>query len=462
MSSTPRAERDARILIVDDEPEVVSYLVDELRSEGFRVEGVGSAGAALSAIESSVYDLIISDIEMPDMRGTDLLAAIHERRPDQLVLLITAFGSIELAVQTVRAGACDFVAKPFRSEVLVLAIERALRERQMRREIVRLRRGVPDAESEGLVARSEGMRSVVDLARRAAATDSTVLLTGESGTGKGAVARFIHQASRRAAAPFVAINCAALPATLVESELFGVRKGAFTDAQQNRPGLFVEASGGTLFLDEIGEMPFETQPKLLQALETARVRPLGGGEIAVDARVIAATNRPLEEALRQRRFRPDLYYRLNVIRIEIPSLRDRRDDIEALVDLFLQRATEKLGRPMMGIAAAAMRWLLAYDWPGNVRELANLLERAVVMADHDTIVVSDLTALAGNPPPEDIAGDAAARGLSLASLEQSYIRKVLEQEGGNKVRAARVLGIDRRTLYRKLGEAPRPVDDADD
>jgi transcriptional regulator with PAS, ATPase and Fis domain len=296
------------------------------------------------------------------------------------------------------------------------------------------------------------MRAVVELASRAALIDSTVLLTGESGTGKGAVARFIHQRSARAAAPFVSVNCAALPAQLVESELFGVRKGAFTDARSDRPGLFVEAAGGTLFLDEVGEMPVETQAKLLQALETGRVRPLGGGEVPVDVRVLAATNRPLEEALRDRRFRPDLYYRLNVIRIELPPLRQRTADIEALIDVFLHRAAVKLDRPIIGVSGAAMRWMLSYDWPGNVRELGNLLERAVALADHDSILAEDLMSVSQGRPSPDLLGDALARGLPLADLERAYIHKVLQSVDGNKARAARILGIDRRTLYRKLGE----------
>lgn len=451
MNDVDASKQRTSILLVDDEPEVVRYLSEELERAGFTAVGVGTAAEALLAIEAHAFDLVISDIEMPGMRGTELLVAIHERRPEQLVLLITAFGSIELAVQTVRAGACDFVAKPFRIEVLLLAIERALRERQMRREIVRLRRSLPGGDSNEPIARSASMQAVLDLARRAAASDSTVLLTGESGTGKGVVARWIHYLSRRTAAPFVSINCAALPASLVESELFGARRGAFTDAREDRTGLFVEASGGTLFLDEVGEMPTETQPKLLQALETGRIRALGGGgEITVDVRLIAATNRPLEDALRERRFRPDLYYRLNVIRIEIPPLRERREDIDALVDRFLHAAAEKLGRPVLGLSTAALRWLLAYDWPGNVRELANLIERAVVMSDHDSILVEDLVSLTERPGRENLIAEATANGMSLAELERRYIREILDQTGGNKQQAARVLGIDRRTLYRKL------------
>jgi DNA-binding NtrC family response regulator len=451
------ASEKKRILVVDDDPSVVAYLLEMLGEAGYTAQGVHSGPAAIEHLERESCDLVITDLEMPAMRGQDLLAAIHARWPAQLVLMITAFGSIDLAVQAVRAGACDFVAKPFRDEVLLLAIERALRERQMRREIVRLRASLSGKAPQELVANSRAMRQVVELARRAAATDATVLLTGESGTGKGAIAQFIHGQGPRAGGPFVQVNCAALPLQLVESELFGVRKGAFTDARADRSGLFLEATGGTLFLDEIAEMPLETQPKLLQVLETGRVRPLGGGsEVAVDVRCIAATNRPLEMALRDRRFRPDLYYRLNVIRIEIPPLHQRPEDIEALVDVFLSRASAQFDRPLIGISADAMRWLISHHWPGNVRELSNVIERAVALADHDTILLEDLRqATSTDGAGADLLAEAAACNLPLAAVEQAYIRRVLKAVGGNKVHAARVLDIDRRTLYRKL-EQPEP------
>jgi DNA-binding NtrC family response regulator len=447
-----QAERK-RILVVDDDAGVVSYLCEMLTGEGFELHGAGSARAALELLDGREVDLVIADLEMPEMRGLDLLAAIHEHKPDQLVLIITAFGSIELALQAVRAGACDFIAKPFKIEVLLLAIERAFRERRMRREIVRLRTTLPGVHPGEIVARSESMRRVVELARRAAMTEATVLLTGESGTGKGAIAQFVHDQGPRARRRFVQVNSAALPAALVESELFGVRKGAFTDARDDRPGLFAEAEGGTLFLDEIGEMPLEVQAKLLQVLETGRVRPVGANrEQRVDIRLIAATNRPLEEALRERRFRPDLYYRLNVIRIEIPPLRERREDIEPLVDVFVNRAGSKLERPLLGVSAEALRWLISYDWPGNVRELANVIERAVALSEHDTIVMEDLLLVSNQPPNHDFLSEAVGRGLPLAEVERAYIHKVLEATNGNKLRAARLLGIDRRTLYRRLGE----------
>lgn len=446
------AAASKRILVVDDDASVVDYLVEMLNEEGYVAHGLTSPAEALTHLEREDYDLVIADIEMPGMRGLDLIKAIHVQKPCQLVLLITAFGSIDLAVQAVRAGACDFVTKPFPIEALFLAIERAFRERQMRREIVRLRSAVSSGTVSGLVAQSQMMRRTVEVARRAASTDSTVLLTGESGVGKGAVARFIHDQSPRARAPFIQINCAALPAALVESELFGVRKGAFTDARSDRSGLFVEAAGGTLFLDEIAEMPLETQPKLLHVLETGKVRPLGGSsETAVNVRVIAATNHVLAEALQDRRFRPDLYHRLNVIALEIPPLRARPEDIEPLVDLFVQRASVKLGRSVIGMTAEARRWLLSYTWPGNVRELANRIERAVALTDHDTLLLEDFSLAPRPQGSEDLLAAVALRELPLADVEHAYVQHVLDLVHGNKARAARILGIDRKTLYRKLG-----------
>jgi len=440
-----------RILVVDNDPEMVAYLVEMLEGEGFLVRGVHGGAEALAALEVAPADLVVTDLEMPEMRGLELLEAIRARHSGMLVLIMTAFGSIERAVQAVRAGACDFVAKPFPIEVLVLAIRRALRERQMRREIVRLRSTAPIHSTGQLVTRSPRMRHVVELARRAAATNTTVLIVGESGVGKGAVARFIHDESPRAEGPYVAVNCAALPSALVESELFGVRKGAFTDASADRPGLFLEATGGTLFLDEIVELPVESQPKLLHALESGRVRPLGTArDASIDVRLIAATNRSLEEALRDRRFRPDLYYRLNVIRIEIPPLRERPEDVEGLVDVFVEQFNKKLDHGIVGVSGDAMRWLLAYDWPGNVRELSNIIERAVALAEHDVLLLEDVLSAAPSRRNDEFLSEAVARGTPLAVVEREYIRRVLVAADGNKARAARLLGINRRTLHRKL------------
>jgi DNA-binding NtrC family response regulator len=451
-----------RLLVLDDDREVVAYLGEELGREGYDVTGVTTPAAALAQIDAGSFDLVISDVEMPEMRGTELLSAIQSRRPGQLVVLMTAFGSIDLAVQAVRAGAADFVAKPFRIEVLCLVIERAVRERQMRREIIRLRDRL-DVETSGtIVAKSEAMKRAVELARRAAGTDATVLLTGESGTGKGVLARFIHDSGPRREAPFLQLNAAALPHTLVESELFGVRRGAFTDAKEDRKGLFAAAAGGTLFLDEVGELPQETQAKLLHVLESGTIRPVGATEEqAVDVRVIAATNRPLETALRDGSFRADLYYRLNVIRIEVPPLRERKEDLLALVDHLLARSCTRLHRPIVGISSSALKRLYAHDWPGNVRELANSLERAVALTDHDTILPEDIMDVAAGAPAEDEMASAARDGLTLADVSRSYARRVLERHHGNKAAAARALDIDRRTLYRMLGD-PASEDDADE
>lgn len=442
-----------RLLILDDDLSVVEYLCDALAERDFDVTGSTSPVDALARLQSGSFDLVITDVEMPEMRGTDLLEAILALNPSQLVLLMTAFGSIELAVASVRAGACEFIAKPFKIEALLFAIERAFRDRQMRREIVRLRTTQPALVGPGkLVANSPAMRKVLEDARRAARTNSTVLLTGETGTGKSAVARYVHDMSACAAGPFFQVNCASLPASLVESELFGVRRGAFTDAREDRPGAFVAASGGTLFLDEVGEVPLEVQAKLLHALENGRVRPLGSStDVETSARIVAATNRPLEALLREGQFRPDLYYRLNVIRIEVPPLRQRRDDIGPLVDLFLTRAGERQGQPLIAVSAAAMRRLMGYHWPGNVRELANVLERAVALGTHDTVLPEDLVFPEVYDDMELFLAERAGRNMQMKDVERSYARRVVDAQGGNKAAAARILGINRRTLYRLLG-----------
>jgi DNA-binding NtrC family response regulator len=440
----------AKILVIDDDRAVVDFLVEEL-SAHYAAVGETSPRAGLERVAAGEFDIVISDVEMPELRGTELLAEILDRKPGQLVLMITAFGSIELAVQAVRAGACDFVTKPFKMPALLLAIERALRERTMRREIVRLRRELGDDRG-NLVAASPAMRKVLDLARRAARSTASVLITGESGTGKGALARWIHEQGGRAAGPFVQVNCAALPSGLVEAELFGVRRGAFTDARESRDGLFVEASGGTIFLDEIAEMPLDVQSKLLQVLESSRVRPVGGGETPIDARVVAATNRAIDDAVQANQFRLDLFFRLNVIRIEMPPLRERTADIPELINALLARAARGAAGPI-GITDDAMRWLVRHDWVGNVRELANVIERAVALTDHDTIVLEDVRDLESRVPADptgDLLASAAERHLPLSEVERVYIRRVLDANDGNVSRAARILGIDRRTLYRKL------------
>jgi len=444
-----------RLLVIDDDPGVVDYLLDMLRQKGYSVAGFTQTDEALGAIEKEPFDLVISDVVMPGMRGLELMAAIHHKRPEQLVLLITAFGSIDLAMQSMRAGACDFLTKPFRIEELYSAVARALEDRLMRRTAVKIGySGDKKRDASVFITHSSSMRQLINLAKRAAAVDSTVLLTGESGTGKSAVAHWIHDNSSNYLGPFIAVNCAALPHSLVESELFGVRKGAFTDAGKDRPGLFLQANSGTLFLDEIAELPLETQPKLLQALETGKIRALGDTkETEVNVRLIAATHQPLAQRVNDKLFRADLYHRLNVINLEVPPLRERKDDIDELVKVLINTICLRIGKQSpVNISAEVIRWIRAYHWPGNVRELANTLERAIVLAEHDTLLIEDL-AQASKIPVNDksFLELAMMQGWTAEDVQQAYIRHVLEVTGGNKIQAARILGLDRSTLYRKLG-----------
>jgi len=440
-----------KLLVVDDDPGVVDFLCENLVERGFDATGLTSPRDALARIRSESFDLLISDVVMPELRGVELLSAVLRERPNQLVLLMTAFGSIELAVATIRAGACDFISKPFRIEAFVAAIERAMRDREVRREIVRLSAAAPPEPGGPLIVRSPAMRRALKTSRRSAASDATILFTGETGSGKSALARFVHQSSPRRDGPFLEVNCASLPTSLVESELFGVRRGAFTGAQQDRTGLFVAAGDGTLFLDEIGDLPLETQVKLLHALEGGRVRPVGGtSEVPIKARLVAATNRPLEELVRDGQFRADLYYRLNVIRIQVPPLRERREDIPPLADRFLRQAAERHSRSLLGVSAAAVKRLLSYHWPGNVRELANVIERAVALSEHDTIVPEDLQFLERDDAVDSLVTRGTDGNLPLEELERAYVRSVVQAQGGNKAAAARILKITRNTLYRKL------------
>lgn len=440
-----------RLLVIDDDADVVSYLAEMLTAAGFAVVTETDPRRALERAKHSDIDLVVSDIEMPRLRGPALVKALHDDRPSVPVVLITAFGSVDLAVTCMRTGAADFVTKPFKAETLLHTIERVLRERSLAREVARLQSESLARDTKGgLVARSEAMRRVLELAERAARADTPVLLTGESGTGKSVVARFIHESSGRTG-EFVELNCASLPANLVESELFGVKRGAFTDAREDRPGLFVAAQAGTLFLDEIGELALESQPKLLAAVETKKIRAVGDSrQTPVSARLVAATNRSLEEALRAHQFRPDLYYRLNVIRIELPPLRDRREDIEPLIEAALPVMARRLGCEVASIDDAARRWLLQQPWHGNVRELLNLLERALTLGRGPVLTREMFLRPAGELAGSDPWSLAVAERWPLERLELAYVRRVLAELGGNKAEAARVLGIDRRTLYAKL------------
>jgi two-component system response regulator HydG len=391
---------------------------------------------------------------MRGMNGIELCRRAAEARPDVPVLVFTAFGSIETAVEAIRAGAYDYITKPIEIEALAMALERAIAHHALKKEVHRLRRAVAGAgQLGGLIGRSEAMRRVRDLVERISDSEATVLITGESGTGKEVVARELHARGRRKAGPFVAVNCAAVPESLIESELFGHVKGAFTDARASRPGLFVEASGGTLFLDEIGELPISMQPKLLRAIQERKARPVGGSaEVPFDVRIVAATNRDLEAAVEERGFREDLYYRINVIHVELPPVRARGSDVLLLAAHFIEDHATRAGKRVSGLSTAAAERLLAYTWPGNVREIQNCVERAVALTRHEEITLEDLPEKIRDHRSSHVlvAGDDPSELVPLEEVERRYIARVLEAAGGNKTLAARILGLDRKTLHRKI------------
>jgi two-component system response regulator HydG len=443
-----------RLLVIDDDRSMCEVLEAELRRRDFEVKGATSAEEALEKVAADDFNCVITDVTMPGMSGVELCQRLVATREDLPVIVMTAFGNMETAIAAIRAGAYDFITKPFETEDLALTVERALRHRALREEVKRLRLAVTDgARFDDMVGQSSAMKRMYDLVARVAETDTTCLITGESGTGKELVARGIHVRSQRKDGPFVAINCAAMPESLLESELFGHVKGAFTDARATRQGLFIKASRGTLFLDEIGEMPAGMQAKLLRALQEKTVRPVGGdSELPFDARIIAATNRDLETEVEEKRFREDLFYRINVVRIHVPPLRARGNDILLLAQHFLERYAAQSRRGVVGMTSGAADKLLSYPWPGNVRELQNCIERAVALAQFDKIGVDDLPEKVRDFRTTRIAVESndPAELLPMDEVERRYIQRVLEAVGGNKTLAAQVLGFDRRTLYRKL------------
>jgi DNA-binding NtrC family response regulator len=445
----------ARILVVDDDAEMRQLLTDLLREEGYEVEVAHDGASAIAKHQAMPFDLTITDLMMPKMKGIELIERLREIDNGSLVLLITAFGSIESAVEAMRAGAFHYVTKPFHNDEIVIQVKRALEQKTLRDEVRRLRIEV-DVRSrfQNIIGQSPAMERVFEVIAQVSDLPANVLIEGESGTGKELIARAIHAHGARAAGPFVPINCAAIPETLLESELFGYVRGAFTDARKDRRGLFQEASGGLLFLDEIGEIPITLQAKLLRVLEDKEVRPLGSNQsMRVDARVVSASNRNLEGLVSEGKFRRDLYYRLNVIRIELPALRQRRNDIPLLVDHFIRKFAAIANHRVDGIQADALAALKSHDWPGNIRELEHTIERAVLLGKGSVISVADLPSnLTARNDGALIVDQALARQLTLHDLEREYIGKVLANAHGNKTEAARILGVDRTTLYRKLDE----------
>jgi len=454
MAKTAPASRGS-VLIVDDDADMCRLLVRGLGAAGFEVVSRSGGDGALEALRAGDVDVVVTDLRMEGMDGLQLASQVHTERPDVAVILLTAHGSFETAVAALRATIYDVLTKPPDVEQLIRALDRAVEHHRLREEVQRLRRAVDLAQGFGeIIGTSPAMRRVYEVLARVAVSDASVLITGETGTGKELVARALHHQGSRAAGPFVAVNCAAVPHALLESELFGHVRGAFTDARTPRTGLFVQASGGILFLDEIGELPVDLQPKLLRALQDRRVRPIGGdAEVPFDVRLIAATNRSPEAAVAAGTFREDLYFRINVIHIEVPPLRARGDDVLLLAQHFIDVGAASTLKRLAGLSPEAAERLLAYPWPGNVRELQNCIERACTMADGDRISVADLSerirrhrvGTQVDTPIEELA--------SLAIIEDRHIRRVLEAVKGNRSLAARILGLDRKTLARRLGDS---------
>ena len=448
------------VLVVDDDPALCRLLSTFLVHSRFRVQVRNSAEAALLSIDEDPPDIVLTDLQMGGgQSGTQLCAQLHEKYPELPVMVMTAFASVEAAVEAMRAGAEDFVTKPIRLDALELRLEKLLQKRALQRELKQLRRAVGEAQRfEELLGQSPPMQRLYAMLEQVAGSNASLLITGESGTGKELVARAVHQRGRRAGGPFLAVNCAALPAPILESELFGHAKGAFTDAHAERRGLLAQASGGTLFLDEIGELPLQMQPKLLRALQEKRVRPVGSNqELPFDARVITATNRDLEVAVSEGKFREDLFFRLNVIHVELPPLRARGSDVLLLAQHFVQQFAVQAQKNVRSLSNAAAEKLLAYGWPGNVRELQNCIERAVTLTSNEELAVEDLPdRIRRFRSTELFAPGAAASTLTtLEEVERRYILLVLDAVGGNKTLAATKLGLDRKTLYRKLDQYER-------
>jgi two-component system response regulator HydG len=441
------------ILFVDDDPELCELVRFGLEPHEIAVVSRTRAHDAFVLLSSSEFDCVVTDLEMPGMHGFELIERIVVNRPDVPVIVLTGRGNFPTAVAAMRAGAYDFVTKPVDLAALALAVRRAAERRALRAEVSRLRRVVAEARRfDTLVGASAAMQQVYAAVEQVAPTDATVLITGQSGTGKEMAARAIHNQSRRAAEPFIAVDCAAIPEALFESELFGHARGAFTDAKQARLGLLPQANGGTLFLDEIGDLPLGIQPKLLRVLQERRVRPIGDDtEINVDVRLICATNRDLEAMVAEREFRDDLFYRINVVQLPLPPLRVRAGDVLLLAQHFVDHFARMFGRDVRGVTPEAAERLLHHDWPGNVRELRNAIERAVAMTQTFHLTVEDLPERVRGyrPAPPRETPDVDVE-LTLEEVERRHILRVLDAHHGNKLAASQSLDIDRKTLYRRL------------
>jgi two-component system response regulator AtoC len=444
-----------RVLVVDDEENIRLVLRTLLKKHGYEVEVADGGEAALAALDSFDPDVILTDVRMPRLGGLDLLGTLKAKQHAATVIVMSAYGNVDLAIDAMKAGAYDYVSKPFKPDELVLALRKAEERETLRRENRALKEQIQkDNQFESLLAKSREMISIFRTVAKIADYKTTVLVTGESGTGKELVARALHARSSRRSGPFVAVNCGAIPQNLLESELFGHRKGAFTDATSDRRGLFEEATGGTLFLDEIGELPVNLQVKLLRVLQEESIRRLGDTkDVKVDARIVAATHRDLAADVKAGRFREDLFYRINVLAIHIPPLRSRREDIGLLIEHFMTRNNSRLGTTVRGLSSEAHKLLLEYAWPGNVRELENTIERAMVLAETDVLSAADLPERireALDPVQVHLTSGELSIKKTTAAIEQILIRRALQKTKGNRTRAADLLEISHRALLYKI------------
>ncbi|MDH5563921.1 MAG: sigma-54 dependent transcriptional regulator [Nitrospirota bacterium] len=445
----------ASILVVDDDREMRQLLQDILESENYRVVLASDGQEALARMESEKFPVVVTDLRMKGMNGFDLLGHVAQKHSESNLIMMTAFGTVESAVEAMKHGAFHYLTKPVKADELLVTVHKALKDALLREEVQQLRQQVSrEFAFDQILGKSKPMREIFDLIRRVADSQTNILITGESGTGKELVAKALHFNSQRKSKPFVPVNCAAIPELLLESELFGHVRGAFTDAKSDKYGLFEEAHDGTLFLDEVSELPMMLQAKLLRAVQEREIRRVGATKsTSVNVRLIAATNVMLAEEVKAKRFREDLYYRLNVIEIRLPPLRDRKEDIPLLAHGLLKKSLTAQQKHIEGISDSALARLIDYQWPGNVRELENIVERAATLTQGSSISLEDLPinlqAIQGDG---QFIEDAVEQILPLGQVEKSYIRRVLEKLGGNKYQTAHVLGIDRKTLYRKLSE----------